>query len=50
MITDNHQGAGLFLTDMTCALPRDAWVADAAYGPIPPKPKRMKSGKSGAGR
>jgi hypothetical protein len=35
--TDDH-GSGLFLTDMTCALPSDAWVADAACGPIPPKP------------
>jgi hypothetical protein len=26
------------LTDMTCALPREAWVADCAFGEVPAKP------------
>lgn len=38
MPANGSKESGLFLTDMSCALPADAWVADAACGPIPEKP------------
>jgi len=35
-----HEGVGTetLLTDFSCALPREAWVADHAFGEVPAKP------------